>query len=138
VFFDDSQVWRWNHCGKILGREMAMTSKDDPIPTDVREAFEHAANALFAWDSIGGDEPTVIVHGSPTLISIVATLAETYKDTMPAHLYWRLVHHANRSPRRRVQAAKLSHDSSHATGAKCLLEWVRDKESESKVYTPTN
>src|SRR5580704_9516802 len=116
---------------------MAMTSKDDRIPQDVREAFEHAAKALFAWDSIGGDEPTVIVHGSPTLISIVAALAETYKDMMPADLYWRMVHHANRSPRRRVQAAKLSHDSSYAAGAKCLLEWVRDKESESNVYTPT-
>jgi hypothetical protein len=40
---------------------MAMTSKDDPIPQDVREAFEQAAKALYAWDSIGGDEPTVIV-----------------------------------------------------------------------------
>jgi hypothetical protein len=50
---------------------------------DVREAFERAVKALYAWDSIGGDEPTVIVHGSPTLISIVATLAETYKDNLP-------------------------------------------------------
>jgi hypothetical protein len=116
---------------------MAMTNKDDPIPQDMREAFERAAKALFAWDSIGGDEPTVIVHGGPTLISNVATLAETYKDVMPANVYWLMVHHANRSPRRRVQAAKLSHDSSYATGAKCLLEWVRDKESESTVYTPT-
>ena len=114
-----------------------MTSKDDPIPEDVREAFERAAKALFAWDSIGGDEPTVIVHGSPTLISMVATLADTYKEMMPADLYWRMVHHANCSPRRRVQASKLSHDSSYATGANCLLEWVQDKEIESKVYTPT-
>jgi hypothetical protein len=116
---------------------MAMTSKDDPIPEDVRKAFDLAAKAHFAWSAIGGDEPTVVVHGSPMLISMVATLADTYKDVMPADLYWRMVHHANRSPRRRVQAAKLSHDSSYATGAKCLLEWVRDKEAESKVYTPT-
>jgi hypothetical protein len=117
--------------------EMAMTSKDDPIPKDVREAFEQVAEALFAWDILGGDEPTVIVDGNPMLISMVTTLADTYKDVMPADLYWPMVHHANRSPRRRVQARKLSHDSSYATGAKCLLEWVRDKESESKVYTPT-
>jgi hypothetical protein len=119
-----------------MEREVAMTSKDDSIPQDVREAFEQAAKAFYAWDSSGGDEPTVLVDGSPMLISMVATLADTYKDVMPADLYWRMVHHANCSPRRRVQAAKLSHDSSYATGAKCLLEWVRDKESESKVYTP--
>jgi hypothetical protein len=116
---------------------MAMTSKDDPIPEDVREAFDLAAKALFAWSAIGGDEPTVVVHGSPTLISAVATLAKPYNDIMPTDLYWRMVHHANCSPRRRLQASKLSHDSSYATGAKCLLEWVQDKQIESKVYTPT-
>jgi hypothetical protein len=116
---------------------MTMTSKGDPIPEDVREALELAAKALFAWDAIGGDEPTIVVHGSPTLISNVAILAKIYKDMMPADLYWRMVHHANRSPRRRLQASKLSHDSSYATGAKCLLEWVQDKQLESKVYTPT-
>jgi hypothetical protein len=40
-------------------------------------------------------------------------------------------------PDPRAQASKLSHDSSYATGAKCLLEWARDKAAESKVYTPT-
>jgi hypothetical protein len=116
---------------------MPTTSKHDPIPEDVREAFDLAAKSLFAWSAIGGDEPTIVVHGSPTLISNVATLAETYKEMMPADLYWRMVHHANCSPRRRLQASKLSHDSSYATGAKCLQEWVQDKKIESKVYTPT-
>ena len=46
-----------------------MTSKNDPIPEDVRLALELAVKALFAWDAIGGDEPTIVVHGSPTLIS---------------------------------------------------------------------
>jgi hypothetical protein len=27
--------------------------------------------------------------------------------------------------------------AAYATGAKCLLEWVYDKQIESKVYTPT-
>jgi hypothetical protein len=112
---------------------MATASKDDHIPQDVREAFDLAVKSLFAWSAIGGDEPTIVVHGSPTLISNVATLAKTYKDMMPADLYWRMVHHANRSPRRRLQASKLSHGSSYATGAKCLLEWVQDKKIESKV-----
>ena len=75
-----------------------MTSKDDLIPQEVREAFDPAAKSLFAWGTIGGDEPTVVVHGSPTLISNVATIAKTYNDTMPADLYWRMVHHANCSP----------------------------------------
>jgi hypothetical protein len=116
---------------------MAKAGKDDPIPEEVREAFDLAAKSLFAWSAIGGEEPTVVVHGSPMLISMVATLADTYKEMMPAELYWRMVHHANCSPRRRLQAAKLSHDSSYASGAKCLLEWVQDKKIESKVYTPT-
>ena len=114
-----------------------MTSKDDPIPEDVREAFDLAAKSLLAWSTTGGDEPTVVVHGTPTLISAIATLAKPYNDIMPTDLYWRMVHHANCSPRRRPQASKLSHDSSYATGAKCLLEWVHDKQIESKVYTPT-
>ncbi len=114
-----------------------MTNRDAPIPEDVREAFDLAAKSLFAWSAIGGDEPTVAVHGSPMLISAIAALAKPYADTMPADLYWRLVHHANCSPRRRLQASKLSHDSSYANGAKCLLEWVQDKKIESKVYTPT-
>jgi hypothetical protein len=38
-----------------------------------------------------GNEPTVSVHGRPTLISVIASLAETYKDTMPPKLYWRMV-----------------------------------------------
>ena len=109
---------------------MATTSKD---PVDMLKALELAAKALFAWDAIGGDDPTIVVHGSPMLISNVAILAKTYKDMMPADLYWRMVHHANCSPRRRLQASKLSHDSSYATGAKCLLEWVQDKKIESKV-----
>jgi hypothetical protein len=91
---------------------MAMTSKDEPIPDDVQKAFDLAAKALFAWS------------------------AKTYNDMMPADKYWRMVHHANCSPRRRLQASKLSHDSSYPTGAKCLVEWVHDKHIESKVYTP--
>ena len=116
---------------------MIMTTKHDPIPEDVREVFDLAAKSLFAWTAIGGDEPSVAVHGSPTLISAVAALAEPYKEMMPADLYWRMVHYANCSPRRRLQASKLSHDSSHAAGAKCLLEWVQDKKIESNVYTPS-
>ena len=41
-----------------------MTGKDDRIPEDVLKAFEQAAKALYVWDSIGGDEPTVIVDGA--------------------------------------------------------------------------
>jgi hypothetical protein len=107
------------------------------VSPNVREAFDLAAKSLYAWSATGGDEPTVVVHGSPTLISNIAALAKDHKEMMPADLYWRMVHHANCSPRRRLQASKLSHDGSYAIGAKCLLEWVQDKQVESKVYTPT-
>jgi hypothetical protein len=40
----------------------------EPIPADLREAFDHAVDALIAWES--GDEPTITVHGRPTLISV--------------------------------------------------------------------
>ena len=105
-----------------------MVDNSEPIPADLREAFDQAVVALIAWDS--GQEPTVSVHGKPTLISAVASLVETYQDTMPTELFWRLAHHANRSAERRAQAAKLSKDSSYSTGAWCLLNWVQDNESK--------
>jgi hypothetical protein len=105
-----------------------MANHPEPIPADLSEAFDQAVVALIAWDS--GDEPTVSVHGKPTRISAVASLVETYQDTMPTKLYWRLTHHANRSAERRAQAAKLSKDSSYSTGAWCLLHWVQDNESK--------
>ena len=63
-----------------------MVDQSGPIPADLSEAFDQAVVALIAWDS--GEEPTVNVHGKPTLISAVASLVETYKDTMPTKLYW--------------------------------------------------
>jgi hypothetical protein len=48
---------------------------------------------------------------------------------MPASLFWRMAAYANRSFERRVQAAQLSKDSSYETGARCLLQWVRDNKS---------
>jgi hypothetical protein len=100
----------------------------EPIPADISEAFDQAVLALIVWND--GEEPTVIVHGKPTLISAVASLAEAYKDTMPTKLYWRMVHYANRSAERRSQAARLSKDSSYGSGARCLLAWVEDNESK--------
>ncbi len=43
-------------------------------------------------------------------------------------MYWRLFRHANYSPNRRAQAAKLSANGSYETGARCLLEWVEENE----------
>jgi hypothetical protein len=100
----------------------------EPISADLREAFDQAVNALIAWDGVG-EEPTVSVHGRLTRISVVASLVETYKDTMPTSLYWRLVNYAHRYPKRRPEAAKLTADSSYETGAGCLLRWVEDAES---------
>jgi hypothetical protein len=100
----------------------------EPLPADLREAFDQAVDALIAWES--GTEPTVSIHDRPTLISIIASLVETYKDPMPPKLYWRLVRHAHRSPERRAQAARLSKVGSYEIGARCLLEWVEDNESK--------
>ena len=99
----------------------------EPIPEDLRQAFDEAVNALIAWD---GDrkEPKVSVHGRATLISAIASLVETYTDKMPANLYWRMVNYAHRFPKRRRQAAQLSADSSYETGARCLLQWIEDSE----------
>jgi hypothetical protein len=55
---------------------------------------------------------------------------ETYKGTMPAKLYWSLVRHANCSPERRTEAFKLTEDSAYETGARCLLQWIRNNESK--------
>jgi hypothetical protein len=75
-------------------------------------------------------EPPVFRHAGqadrPTVITDIATLAEMYKDPMPASLFWRMVNYANRSPERRTHAKQLSRDSSYATGAWCLLNWIQD------------
>src|SRR5258708_6016898 len=42
-----------------------VVDNSEPIPADLREAFDQAVVALIAWDS--GQEPTVSVHGKPTL-----------------------------------------------------------------------
>jgi hypothetical protein len=105
-----------------------VVDRTEPIPADISEAFAQAVGAPIAWGS--GAEPTVSVHDRPTLISVIASLVETYQDPMPPKLYWRLVLHANRSPDRRPQAAKSSKDGSYETRARCLLEWVEDNESK--------
>ena len=64
--------------------------------------------------------------GKATPISTIARLAETYKDTMPTSVFWRLVNYANRSRERKASAVELSKDSSYATGAWCLLQWIGD------------
>jgi hypothetical protein len=104
---------------------MAEKSSAPAIPENIRDAFDRAANELMAWDR-NGEEPTVSFDGKPTPISTIARLAETYKDTMPASLFWRLVNYANRSRERKAAAVELSKDSSYATGAWCLLQWIGD------------
>jgi hypothetical protein len=115
------------HLQSVL-REGLAVGDTEPISADLREAFDQAVNALIAWDGVG-EEPTVSVHGRPTRISVIASLIETYKDTMPTNLYWRLVNYAHRYPKRRPEAAKLTADSSYETGAGCVLRWVEDAES---------
>jgi hypothetical protein len=95
-----------------------------PIPAELSEAFYQAVKELIAWDG-GGDEPSVNVGGRPMLISTIAGLVETHKDTMPASVFWRMVGYANR-PDRMSGASELSQDSSYATGAWCMLQWVQD------------
>jgi hypothetical protein len=100
----------------------------EEMPVDLTEAFGQAVSTLIAWKD--GEEPAVNVHGRPTPISAIAGLVETYKGTMPAKLYWPLVRHANRSPEHRTEAFKLAEDSSYETGARCLLQWIRNNESK--------
>jgi hypothetical protein len=96
----------------------------DSIPADVSEAFDQAIIELLAWD--GGGEPSVRVGGRSASISAIARLAESYKDTMPSSLFWRMVGYANGSLERRTGARELSEDGSYATGAGCLLQWVQN------------
>jgi len=103
---------------------MADNSSAPAIPANIRDAFDQAVNELIAWDR-SGEEPTVSIDGKATPISTIAHLAETYKDTM-VNLFWRLANYANRSRERHAAAVKLSKDSSYATGAWCLLQWIGD------------
>jgi hypothetical protein len=102
---------------------------DGHIDDDIREAFDLAATALIDWDRKGGEEPKVTLNGEPYPISAVAVLAETFKEPMPASLFWRMTAYANRTLERAC-AADLSKDSSYATGARCLLRWVQDNKTK--------
>jgi hypothetical protein len=104
-----------------------MVDQLEQLPVDLSEAFGQAVSTLIAWKD--GKEPTVNVHGRPTPISAIASLVETYKGTMPPKLYWPLVRYANLSSERRPEAFKLAEDSSYETGARCLLQWIRNNES---------
>jgi hypothetical protein len=104
------------------------------ISADIRDAFDRAVIEFIAWDDDGGEEPTVSVHSRPTLIGAIAGLAESYTDTMPASLFWRMVNYANRSLERRREASELSKDGSYATGAWCLLNWIQD--NKDRIETP--
>jgi hypothetical protein len=50
-----------------------MVDQLEQISADLSEAFGQAVTALIAWED-GGEEPTVLVHGRPTLISAIASL----------------------------------------------------------------
>jgi hypothetical protein len=104
---------------------MVDKSSAPAIPADIRDAFDQAVNEIIAWDR-SGEEPTVSFDGKPTPISTIARLAETCKDTMTTSVFWRLVNYANRSRERKAAAVELSRDSSYATGAWCLLQWIGD------------
>jgi hypothetical protein len=106
-----------------------MTTSDRHIPDDdIREAFDLAVTALIRWDREGGEEPKVTLNGEPSSISTIAVLAETFKETMPTGLYWRMVGYANRTLRR-TGAAELSKDSSYQSGARCMVRWVKEIKS---------
>jgi hypothetical protein len=105
---------------------MADNSSDPAICANIRDAFDQAVNELIAWDR-SGEEPALSIDGKPTPISTIAHLAETYKDKMPASLFWRLANYANPSRERKAAAVELSKDSSYSTGAWCLLHWIGDR-----------
>jgi hypothetical protein len=102
---------------------------DRRIPDDdIREAFDLAVTALIHWDREGGEEPKLTLNGEAYSISAVAVLAETFKEPMPASLFWRMVGYANRTLQRTV-AAELSKDSSFQTSARCVVRWVKEIKS---------
>jgi hypothetical protein len=104
-------------------------SSDDHIPDDeIRRAFDLAVTALIRWDREGGEEPNVTLNGESSSISTVAVLTETFKETMPANLFWRMVGYANRTLQR-TGAAELSKDGSYRTGARCVVRWVKEIKS---------
>jgi hypothetical protein len=104
---------------------MVDKSSDPAIPENIRDAFDQAVTEIIASDR-NGEEPTVSFDGKPTPVSTIARLAEPYKDTMTTGVFWRLVNYANRSRERKAAAVELSKDSSYATGAWCLLQWIGD------------
>jgi hypothetical protein len=102
-------------------------SSDHPIPDDLREAFERAVVELIHWDR-GGEEPSGIgLSGKFYSISDIAGLAGSFKDRMRESTLRLLLKYASSSLTHQDEQVELGKDPTYETGARCVLQWVRDK-----------
>jgi hypothetical protein len=108
---------------------MIDTQSDWQMPADLRDAFDRAVIELVDWHS-GGDEPTVSFDGEPVSISGVFRMALPFEEPMPEVIFQDLIAYAARSLERETDGVELSKDRSYASGARCLLGWVRENNSK--------
>ena len=108
---------------------MIDTQSDWQIPADLRDAFDRAVIRLVDWGS-GGDEPTVTFDGEPVSISSVFHMVLPFEEPMPEVLFQDLIAYAARSLERETDGVELGKDRPYATGARCLLRWVRENNSK--------
>jgi hypothetical protein len=88
------------------------------------------ARAGRRWRPCGPRILGIGANGEPVSISSVFRMALPFEEPMPEVLFQDLIAYAARSLERETDEVELSRDRSYASGARCLLRWVRENNSK--------
>jgi hypothetical protein len=101
---------------------MVVDTSFDPIPEELRQAFDEAVGQYSYWDR-GGPEPLVTLGRTPWTISAVCNLVTKFNDPMPDNVYQYLCGRADSS-------CNLQQDRSYGNGARCLYGLIQARKSQ--------
>jgi hypothetical protein len=112
-------IW---HVSDLMTSTMVDTSSD-PIPEELRQAFNEAVMQYSYWDSVG-PEPEVMLHRAPWTISAVCSLVTKFDDPMPDNIFQFLCGQADSSSK------LLEGDRSFRSGARCLAGLIQARKAQ--------
>jgi hypothetical protein len=102
-------------------------AEQSPIPTDLSAAFHRAVWSFRDW-GFARFEPSVSVNQNPFLMSAVCDLVIKFRDPLPSNVFDKLLSYTLEGPP--SLRRDLVEDRSYATGARCLLKMVRDRNAK--------
>jgi hypothetical protein len=102
-------------------------AEQSPIPANLSAAFHRAVWSFRDWGFIRF-EPSVSVDQNPFLISTVCDLVMKFKDPLPDNVFAKLLSYTLEGYNE--LGGDLAKDRSYATGARCLLKMISDRNAE--------